>query len=269
MRHNLKQADLPFLNAARPATAALTDPSTIANLTHWWKADSFNLSDGTAIGGTGNEWVDPIGGSTYYGRQATSTVRPTFQTNITNGKPGILFKQGNSFSPQALIDNSNGSSSNKITLPSEWTVFCVVKAQAVSLGTIGGGVVLGDAYNRGGLFIGDVYLSADDGTTVRQSDNQFWSFQTNISNATWRQISGSIEFYRNNLKITTTGSMTLSTMKFSHTAAAANYGGNSAASSTRYGGYVFEMLVYGRALTTTEMTSINTYFNNRWALTGG
>lgn len=56
-----------------------------------WMADSFSLSDGTAIGGTGNEWVDQTGGGNA-ATQSTAGARPLFKTNIfASGKPAIRF----------------------------------------------------------------------------------------------------------------------------------------------------------------------------------
>src|SRR5206468_584290 len=60
---------LGFWKPAEPAAAA-SGPS-LPNMVVWWKADSFSLSDGTAVGNTGTEWVDSSGNG-FTATQATS-----------------------------------------------------------------------------------------------------------------------------------------------------------------------------------------------------
>jgi hypothetical protein len=65
------------------------DPTTIAGLKLWLKADSLALSDGTAVA----TWTDNSGLGNN-ATQGTAGQRPTFQANVVNGKPVIRFLGG-------------------------------------------------------------------------------------------------------------------------------------------------------------------------------
>src|ERR1700686_192545 len=70
----------------KPATASFTDPTSIAGLKLWLKADSLALSDGTAV----SSWTDSSGtGNT--ATQGTGGNQPVFKTAIINSKPVIRF----------------------------------------------------------------------------------------------------------------------------------------------------------------------------------
>lgn len=71
-------------------SASSITPSSYTGLMGWWKADSFSLSDGTAIGGTGNEWIDQSTNSRN-ATQSSAGLRPLFKINIFGSKPAIKF----------------------------------------------------------------------------------------------------------------------------------------------------------------------------------
>jgi hypothetical protein len=63
----------------------MADPSSIANLVAWYKADQLALADGTAVG----SWTDSSGVTGPLVGSAGS--RPTFKTNIQFGLPVVRF----------------------------------------------------------------------------------------------------------------------------------------------------------------------------------
>ncbi len=80
------------VSASSNAVSLMTafTPAAIPGLAAWWKADSFSLADGTAVGGAGNEWLDQSGSGNDLS-QATAGSQPVFKTNIVNGKPVVRF----------------------------------------------------------------------------------------------------------------------------------------------------------------------------------
>lgn len=71
-------------------TPAVANPADFPNMEFWWKADSFALADGTAVGGAGVEWQDQSANNRD-GTQGTAAARPTFRTNIFGSMPSIRF----------------------------------------------------------------------------------------------------------------------------------------------------------------------------------
>lgn len=111
-------------------------PSTIPNLLAWWRADSFSLADGTAIGGAGNEWIDQSGNANHL-TQGTAANRPVFKVNIVNGQPVIRFDGINDFL----------SMTSELTLGGAWTWLVVL-----SKSTVGGGQIsIGGSANGNGF----------------------------------------------------------------------------------------------------------------------
>lgn len=256
-------ATVPFpLGFFKQATATATvTPSNIANLDHWYKADSFSLSDGTKVGGSGKEWVDSIGGSTYYGRSIGSAFDPTYKTGVANGLPGVLFTNLTSLSTQNLLDCSNGSAANKVTYAGDYTIVCVIKPTTIT-GGFNGGSIMGDAYARGGIVDqSGTTMKADNGTAAISVTGLSPNDMDTVLSVTYECSSGTTTFYRNNSSV---GSGSLTGMRTSHMGASANIDGNTSI-SVRFNGYIFEVLYYGRALTSTERGQLQTYFS-RWGL---
>jgi hypothetical protein len=103
-------------------SSALPPLPLMANLVGWWRADSLNLSDGVAVGGTGQEWHDESGLANDL-VQATLASRPIFHTNIFGTKPAVYFQT----SSRSL------NLTNTITLGGQLTILCVGKFDNDSL----------------------------------------------------------------------------------------------------------------------------------------
>jgi hypothetical protein len=102
------------------AGGTAVDPSTVAGLTGWWKADTLlppvaALTDGDPV----SLWPD----SNFRGHDATQTgtARPTFKTNIINGKPVVRFNSAN-LTKMTLASTIDGDYI--------WAVFAVISSTA-------------------------------------------------------------------------------------------------------------------------------------------
>lgn len=61
-------------------------PNSVSGLTLWLKADSLSLNNGDLVG----TWTDSSGNG-HDATQVNTTRKPTYKTNILNGKPGLVF----------------------------------------------------------------------------------------------------------------------------------------------------------------------------------
>ncbi len=234
-------------------------PNAISNLVHWWKADSYGLANETRLGGSGNEWVNQIAGSTYYGRQGTAANQPTFRTGVAAGLPGIFFTNNIAFTVQQYFDVSNGSSANKVILPTNCTIVAVCQSQGGGLDFIGGPIV-GDGYTKGGVTDEQTGMIADNGTnnvTLGSLPNDVNA----VLSVAYESEATTTTFYRNNA---VQGSGSLQGSVFSFIALSANMGGVTT-SHVRFGGYLYEIVIYDRALTLQERSVLQKYFA-RWGL---
>lgn len=100
------------------ATGAPFDPSQIASLIGWWKADAITgLSDGQAVA----SWVDSSGtGKT--ATQATPALQPTYKVGILNGKPVVRFNH----------TNQTGLATPSFTHPGLYSLFAVANLTSVA-----------------------------------------------------------------------------------------------------------------------------------------
>lgn len=100
-------------NLSYIATGPPFDPTTIAGLKLWLKADALALSDGAAVA----TWND----SSVNGNNATAPGgrQPTFKTNIVNGLPVARTASGNYMDLTTAISGA-----------APWTAFAVMKAAA-------------------------------------------------------------------------------------------------------------------------------------------
>lgn len=69
------------------AAYSATPTTPVAGYTGWWKADALSLSDGDAVA----TWTATTGTNF---TQGTAGQKPTYKTNIVNGKPVVRFDGG-------------------------------------------------------------------------------------------------------------------------------------------------------------------------------
>lgn len=241
----LQIADTAFL-AASASPIGPTSPDEIAGLVRWYKADTFALADGTAIGGTGNEWLDQSPTAPNNATQGNAGQRPVFRTNVFGSQPAVQFDAGLT---QFLLMPG-------IVLAGDFTVIGIVKVSAES-------VFLGEAF---GGFKTLIYRSAVNVVAFRDGlsdiiSDAFSEVQTNVRMITWRRSSDQISFRESN---TARGAETSASgvVSFTYDAIGINAGGGGLAS-----GHYGEICVYNQHISDANIDSLySAYFKPKFSL---
>jgi len=232
------------------AAAGGFDPNPFGTLAAWWKADSFSLSDGTAIGGTGNAWVDQSANGNN-ATQATSGNQPLFKTAIVNGKPVIRFDGSDDF--LSLASTISIGSTGAFT-------YMVVMAQTAANGvTIGGNAATGNA----GLLHDDFSTGVVDtfGSGGGSSSTAFSVARSSFKLAIAKRASGaSVVSFRENTTAKggsgTTGAIDATTL-----------GARSNASLNFLKGDIAEVLIYTTEVSNADCDTIYTsYLQPKYAI---
>jgi|KBSSwiStaDraftv2_1062776.scaffolds.fasta_scaffold56145_5 hypothetical protein len=226
-------------------------------LTHQYKADSYvGVADNTALGGTGLEWVDSVGGVSYQAAQAVAALRPVFKTSVTNGLPGVLFTNLTTFATQNYLDIATG-----IAHVNTYSVFAVIKASTTA-GQFQGGCVIG-AFSVGGGVADEDTLMIIRNSVSAQSVSGLASDKGTVLAVGFIQDNFNVAFFRNNVT-QSTNTLTLGTLNLNEIGAAGDMGFGPT-SSVRYSGHIFEILVYDRAVSSDTRAAIQKYFG-RWGI---
>lgn len=155
-------------------------PADFPNLIRWYKADSFSLSDGDDIGGTGREWVDQSPAAPNDATQATLGNRPLYKTNIFGSMPAIKFFD------QFLIMNG-------MVLSGDFTVIAIAKSGADSILF---GITSVNNWIR--FHVASTDLDFEDGG-VRQTSDDFTTAFNVINMSSWRRGGGTFTFRERNI----------------------------------------------------------------------
>jgi hypothetical protein len=187
-----------LINPFMVAPGGPQSPSDLANLVRWYKADSFSLSDGTAIGGTGNEWLDQSGSGADL-TQATAGQRPVYHTNIFGSMPAITFTAA----------SSQGLAMTDLTLAASPTgrftiiVIAATTNDNIILGTDSAGTGNTQVRFRHGGPQNIAFFFAGVGV----DSSPFTNAQTSIRSTCWRRSDafGSILFRDNKISVASGG----------------------------------------------------------------
>ena len=226
------------------------DPTPYGTLVAWWKADSFSLTDGTAIGGTGNEWLDQSGHSNSL-TQATGASQPVFKTAIVNSNPVIRFDGSDDF--LSMASTISIGSTGAFT-------YMVVMAQTAANGvSIGGNAATGNA----GLLHDDFSSGVVDtfGSGGGSSSTAFSIARTSFKLVIAKRASGaSTVSFRENITAKggsgTTGAIDATTL-----------GARSNASLNFLKGDIAEVLIYTTEVSNTDCDTIyNSYLKPKYGL---
>lgn len=211
----------------------------------WWKADSFSLADGTAIGGAGNEWQDQSSNNRD-ATQGTGANQPLFKTNIFGAMPSIRFDGSNDVLEFSEINLGANAA---------FTVLLVGK----SLNGVDGEILGHSVQNRQVR----VNRSGDDvsffGGTLEGISTTFGSALTNVKLISWIVAGTDISFRENK---TARGTMI-------------GIGGNTIELNrigrTSFGGFpnwdIGEIILYSTILSAATIDGLyDTYFQPKWGL---
>jgi hypothetical protein len=244
-------------------------PTNIANLGLWLKPDAGITLDTTTGTTTVSRWANQAStGSGYDALQTTKNLQPAFGTGTLNGFSGIRFAATKRMSfgggGLALGQNKPGIS-----------IFAVIKSNtSVSQNIID--FSQGNAGSDSGRF--GLGITAGNALQFYGSRTDSVSFPAGVSggthtanaelvSSTWDLSTQTVFVYLNSSQVAT--STTYST--------AGSTIANTAASSAEVGDYIFyfsdplagdlyEVLIYERALTTTERQQVENYLKTRYAL---
>lgn len=231
------------------SSASTSGPPSVSGLQAWYKADSLTQANNSGVA----SWPDSSGnGHTMV--QATSGSQPIYLTSQINGLPAISFN-GSQFVKTATVVPYSGSGV---------TVFVVYTS--VGFGT--GSILTGSASYT-------TYLS--DRISVDQGGGNFaWQFGTFGATVTFALSSHAAGWLQNNVVSDGT------TVSFrAQRAALTNSGGNVNLSGDGNAGFdqlmvdtqgngtagtFAEIIVYGRNLNSTEVTTIETYLFGKYGV---
>lgn len=247
------QAVLPWPGTLVPVTPPLT------GMAIWWSADVGNNCSGVACtdGAGQTTWADRSGnGNT--GLVSRCGVTPTFHTNQINGKPAVTFNGNSSANVNATCYTATTSVDNKATS----TMFAVVK-----FGGSGGYIIAsgtGTPLKWGGYgSIGSNTIQilqqgsvANIGASVA-TGNQNW----NQINATYDSSTGAWAL-RTNRAADGSGTQIRSITSNFLDLGITESGG----SISTLLGQVAEFILYTRVLSSTEITTVETYLNSKYGL---
>jgi hypothetical protein len=214
-----------------PASSFL--PSGLANLSLWLKADSLSLTNNDPVG----TWYDSSGNSN--DATQTGTARPTYKTNVLNGKPVVYMDDTDDGMVTPLVRNDG----------SAWSIFVVYNMPVTASGghrVIQGSnnFLIGPYDNFHKIYNGSFSL----GTALSSA----WVYVTATMVAggglTYR-IDGALQATLNN----TGGPGTI-------------YLGNSGAFSEPAACNIAELLVYTDTKNSTDITKVENYIKNKYAL---
>ena len=221
-------------------------PQVINGLVAWWKADSLSLADGTTV----TLWPDSSGNSHDAGQQTGQTA-PTFLNNQVNGLPAL------NFTGARLVLNppAGGAAPGSVDLTDDHTVLAVYKQDAGNDGVIIGNQSVNRQYriNNGGTrqdsFFNGVHQSLSDAFTTGQ---------TAVTLSVWRR-SGTTIFFRENKTDRNSDPVAGGTMSLNII--------RDGSFGQPYAGLIFELLIYAKSLSDTELNGLyDHYLKRRWLL---
>ena len=249
----------PFFNNSSTTTDTyIVDPSTTAisrnGLICWLRADQGT----TLVSGKVSSWNDSSG-SGNSATQATAAKRPTFTADAINGLPALLFNGTSTFlqlpSPGFSSFTSGGV-----------TGFLVTEPTAVTAGArffdLGNGATADNIYLDEPTSTGaSLYTyNVASGTSVTSSSaitlNQFQLLEF-VDNG-----SGTATIFTNGQQ----GAQSTTMNTVNNVARTSNFIGQGSATGNFFKGYIAEMILYNRALSTSEIALIEGYLIQKYSM---
>ena len=212
--------------------------TTTSNLWGWYDASS--SSNYILTSGAVSQWSD-LSGNGRHLTQSTSSRRPTVKVAEKNGLNVIYFDGG-----------LKGLTTASLTLNNPITIFVAVKMYSLASYTS-----IYDGYNNN-----EANLAGNSGNTIQLYTQGFVGGFSAVTN-TWYRIThsmnGGSSYDRRNDTVTNTwsdGSVTMGGLRIGEGDGGGENGNMDIA----------EVIVYDRALNTSEVNNINTYLSNKWGI---
>ncbi len=220
---------------------AAYNPNPILTTANLWGYYDASTSAGYVLSsGAVSQWTD-LSGNGRHLTQGTSSRRPTVKTAEKNGNNVIYFDGG-----------AKGLVTASITLNNPITIFVVLKMYSLSSYN---SVIDGNNNN-------EANIAGNSGTTLQLYTQGFvggMAVSTNTWYRTTWQMNGSSSYDRRNDTVTNTwsdGSVSMGGLRVGE--------GDGGGENGNFD--VGEIAVYNRALTTSEVNTINSYLSSKWAI---
>jgi len=226
-------------------------PKQFTDLLLWLDASSIaGLSDGDAVG----TWSD-LSGNGYHATEADA-ARPTYKTNVLNGKPVVRFDGANNFM-QLLTSNAMPLNDNTVTI---FVVYQTTSAarQMLFASSNGGSLCLEILTLSGERTVSTpgVYVARTATIThVADTDPQLLTYRRSGDGA------GTHSFYTNGMlePLTLDGAGAFSTT-------AVKQLGRRAAGTLPFAGDMAEIIIYGSSLSDTDRRTVESYLCSKYGL---
>jgi hypothetical protein len=214
-------------------------PATIPDMKFWFRADGITgLVDTDPVA----SWTDSSGN----GRTATQTTagrKPTYRTNIQNGKPAVLF--------DGVDDRMSFTTTGQ---QSDWSVFLAYRCTDVTTNTLnyvvtqtGSGVIVGG----NAAVLGKLAEFQGAGDQIAGTNEP----------TTWKVVCFQREaIYLNGVAETLTDNQPMTRLDFD------TIGGRPDVDNLGLIGYIGEVLDYSRTLDLTEREEVEEYLMTRWGI---
>ena len=251
----------PAQNIARLAHVgqAAVDAASVAGLHQWHKIDQLSLSNDDPI----TTWTAAPGvGSAKDFTQSSSSVKPTYKTNVQNGKPAAYFDGGDAMASSASVDLSG---TNAITF------FLVFRPTVLS----GTNILLELSANYNSSQGGFVaYIASNNLTGGHHGDIDYADFTHNTTLAINTTYLASVVLDKSLgtneptvwINGASSGSRSHNGNNTNAFDSATLYLGARNQNAVFYTGYIMEFALYSSALGTTDRQTVETYLNSKWAI---
>jgi hypothetical protein len=235
-------------------------PSVINGCRLWLDA-----SDSSTITKDGSNKVSQWNDKSIYGNnitQSTSANQPVFLSNTLNGLPVVSFGGSNVFMSSA----SGFGTNNSLSGPATMTVFYIYKKTISTNGGVFGWGLTANTLQAFGFY--------DDGSLSAYAYAGANNYYTSTpSTATWylslyKKAGAAVNTssaFRNGVDVSTSGH-SVSNSNINGTASF-NLGRWSDYSSNTLNGYIAEVIIYNRSLSTVETTQVESYLKSKWGIT--
>jgi len=244
--------------AGRRYSGRIDSPTQILSNTYWFSSyDNSAVEFGSVLANnaTVTTWKDQSGAAHDLNKSGNASVKPIYQSNIKNGHGAVYF--------DGVNDSLNCNPITFLQSLSQFTLFVVAKA-----GTLASGATLTSTDTDGykifyngtnWAVIGAGGIAAS--TTVPDTNMHIFTLV----------FDGSQTGNANRLKFNidrVSQTLTFSTNVGTTTSASATYfyAGQNSANAGFFTGHMGEVILYSRALTSSEIDSVEQYFINRWAI---
>lgn len=255
---------LGMLNSVVFAQSGPAGVSSSANCPLWIKADAGTSS--TVHGAAVSNWSDQSGNANH-ATQGTSNLQPLYQTNVINGMPTLLFDNNTSHPDQLMI-----SDNNNLDNASGMTFYAIVRP--LGLGGDVNAIVskrtgVGSQQAYSWFFYSGSKLSLDlEGNGNRFSTASSFSTSTNymvsmVFDGSLAAAQRAKQYIGGSLDVTSTESST----SISNHASNLYIGAMNASDGRPFNGHIAEIIVFRKALSSSERKIVDNYLSAKYALT--